>query len=205
MRRRRAWQRGARGSGSRYSQTGAGFGRYLGISISASVTGSAPQLGPDLNERSIFVAQAAKAGMERVGLPFSARWRGCRQCDITPATGMRHFWRISSVISRPYRAFCSLIFHCLPLSLCALRFSATPRAGRQIYPAGSSRPRLPALGPADDHIALRLPHSEQTSRVPIGDGHLRAVAFRHLGGVGLDLMAAIEAPTISRTCAAAGR
>jgi hypothetical protein len=30
--------------------------------------------------------------------------------------------------------------------------------------------------------------------VPVRDGHLGAVALRYLGGVGLDLMVAIDAP-----------
>jgi hypothetical protein len=70
-----------------------------------------------------------------------------------------------------------------------------PRAGRPVYPTATSRPRLPALGSADDHIDLSAAAlGADQPRVPIRDGHLRAVALGHLGGVGLDLMAAIEAP-----------
>jgi hypothetical protein len=41
---------------------------------------------------------------------------------------------------------------------------------------------------------LRLPHWEQTSRSPIRNGGLGAVALGHFGRVGLDLVAARLAP-----------
>ena len=52
-----------------------------------------------------------------------------------------------------------------------------------------------ALGSPNDHIDPPAPAlAAHKSRMPIRDGHLGAVALGHLGGVGLDLMAAIETP-----------
>ena len=36
---------------------------------------------------------------KRERAPTNALWHGCRRCDTMSATGMHHFWRISSPIA----------------------------------------------------------------------------------------------------------
>ena len=54
---------------------------------------------------------------------------------------------------------------------------------------------LPPLGPGDDHVDIvrsALPADKPLA--PVGDGCISTIALRLCRGIGLDLMAAIEAP-----------
>jgi hypothetical protein len=60
------------------------------------------------------------------------------------------------------------------------------------------------LRPAHNHIdPAAAACAAHKPRVPVGDRRLGTVPLRHLGGVGFDLMAAIEAPNDQPDLAAA--
>ena len=71
--------------------------------------------------------------------------------------------------------------------------------------AAAARPEWEGLRPltpraAYDHINLAAATLRADQPLsPIGKGHLSAVAFGLLGGIGLDLMAAVPAPDLKLT------